>query len=71
MKSNAIFKALIIVNTKWNCFENCFLKCVFREQKIERLCRVVGNDLPQDPDETYELTTDNVKKMMAIYMRFR
>lgn len=47
------------------------LKCVFREQKIERLCRVVGNDLPQDPDETYELTTDNVKKMMAIYMRFR
>lgn len=43
----------------------------FREQKIERLCRVVGNDFPQDPDETYELTTDNVKKMMAIYMRFR
>lgn len=24
-----------------------------------------------DPDITYELTTDNVKKMMAIYMRFR
>lgn len=48
-----------------------FLIFVFREQKIERLCRVVGNDFPQDPDETYELTTDNVKKMMAIYMRFR
>ena len=24
-----------------------------------------------DPDDTYELTTDNVKKIMAIYMRFR
>lgn len=24
-----------------------------------------------DPDYTYELTTDNVKKMLAIYMRFR
>ena len=24
-----------------------------------------------DPDSTYELTTDNVKKIMAIYMRFR
>jgi hypothetical protein len=24
-----------------------------------------------DPDDTYELTTDNVKKILAIYMRFR
>lgn len=24
-----------------------------------------------DPDPTYELTTDNVKKILAIYMRFR
>ena len=24
-----------------------------------------------DPDETYELTTDNVMKMLAIHMRFR
>lgn len=24
-----------------------------------------------DPDDTYELTTDNVKKMLAIYLRFR
>lgn len=52
-------------------FTNYLAKIIFREQKIERLCRVVGNELPQDPDETYELTTDNVKKMMAIYMRFR
>ena len=27
-------------------------------------------DMPYDPDDTYELTTDNVK-IMAIYMRFR
>ena len=24
-----------------------------------------------DPDESYELTTDNVKKMLAIHMRFK
>jgi hypothetical protein len=24
-----------------------------------------------DPDPTYELTTDNVKKILAIHMRFR
>lgn len=24
-----------------------------------------------DPDSTYELTMDNVKKILAIYMRFR
>ncbi|XP_061196022.1 E3 ubiquitin-protein ligase rnf213-alpha-like [Saccostrea echinata] len=42
-----------------------------RYEKLERLCRVIGNEFPHDPDETYELTTDNVKKMMAIYMRFR
>ncbi|XP_062570766.1 E3 ubiquitin-protein ligase RNF213-like isoform X2 [Saccostrea cucullata] len=42
-----------------------------RKDKIERLCSVIGNDMPQDPDDTYELTTDNVKKMLAIYMRFR
>lgn len=44
---------------------------ICRNEKIERLCRVVGNNRPQDPDNTYELTSDNVKKMMAIYMRFR
>jgi len=31
----------------------------------------MGIELPHDPDSTYELTTDNVKKIMAIYMRFR
>ena len=31
----------------------------------------MGNDMVHDPDDTYELTTDNVKKILAIYMRFR
>ncbi|XP_053396009.1 E3 ubiquitin-protein ligase rnf213-alpha-like [Mercenaria mercenaria] len=42
-----------------------------RDQKIMKLCNVMGIELPHDPDDTYELTTDNVKKIMAIYMRFR
>ena len=43
----------------------------FRGEKITKLCQVMGMDMPYDPDDTYELTTDNVKKIMAIYMRFR
>jgi uncharacterized protein YqhQ len=31
----------------------------------------MGIDMVYDPDPSYELTADNVKKMMAIYMRFR
>ena len=31
----------------------------------------MGIQNEHDPDDTYELTTDNVKKIMAIYMRFR
>ncbi|KAK3585590.1 hypothetical protein CHS0354_036776 [Potamilus streckersoni] len=42
-----------------------------RGDKITRLCKVMGNEFPYDPDDTYELTTDNVKKILAIYMRFR
>ncbi|TNM97227.1 hypothetical protein fugu_015383 [Takifugu bimaculatus] len=42
-----------------------------RGEKIERLCRVLGIQWPTDPDETYELTTDNILKMLAIHMRFR
>ncbi|XP_073713018.1 E3 ubiquitin-protein ligase rnf213-alpha-like [Misgurnus anguillicaudatus] len=42
-----------------------------RWKKIERLCRVLGIQWPLDPDETYELTTDNILKMLAIHMRFR
>jgi hypothetical protein len=43
------------------------LEVVHRRQgdKVAEESRVI------DPDETYELTTDNVKKIFAIYMRFR
>ena len=44
---------------------------LIREKKIEKLCMVMGIKEPHDPDPTYELTTDNVKKILAIYMRFR
>ena len=42
------------------------------DEKITDLCRVfgVGIDL-RNPDTSYELTSDNVMKMLAIYMRFR
>ena len=43
----------------------------FREDKINQLCSVMGVNCPYDPDRAYELTTDNVKKILAIYMRFR
>lgn len=42
-----------------------------RHEKIEKLCTVLGNIWPIDPDETYELTTDNILKILAIEMRFR
>jgi hypothetical protein len=43
----------------------------YRDEKILKLCNVMGLEIAHDPDETYELTTDNVKKILAIYMRFR
>ncbi|XP_064251966.1 E3 ubiquitin-protein ligase RNF213 isoform X2 [Passer domesticus] len=42
-----------------------------REEKLERLCMVLGLPWVFDPDETYELTTDNMLKILAIEMRFR
>ncbi|XP_053495453.1 E3 ubiquitin-protein ligase rnf213-alpha [Ictalurus furcatus] len=42
-----------------------------RSDKIEHLCSVLGVKWPSDPDETYQLTMDNILKMMAIHMRFR
>ncbi|XP_037112942.1 E3 ubiquitin-protein ligase rnf213-alpha isoform X6 [Syngnathus acus] len=42
-----------------------------RSEKIQRLCNVLGIKEPFDPDPTYELTTDNILKMLAIHMRFR
>ncbi|XP_044530479.1 E3 ubiquitin-protein ligase RNF213 [Gracilinanus agilis] len=42
-----------------------------RSKKLEILCMVLGIQWPMDPDETYELTTDNILKILAIEMRFR
>ncbi|XP_066472974.1 E3 ubiquitin-protein ligase RNF213 isoform X2 [Tiliqua scincoides] len=42
-----------------------------RHEKIEKLSMVLGLQWPVDPDETYELTTDNILKILAIEMRFR
>ena len=50
-----------------------------RNARITNLCNVMGIDYlydsdknpDNDPDPTYELTTDNVEKILAIHMRFR
>ncbi|XP_006105644.1 E3 ubiquitin-protein ligase RNF213 [Myotis lucifugus] len=42
-----------------------------RPEKLERLCLALGIQQPMDPDNTYELTTDNMLKILAIEMRFR
>ena len=47
------------------------LLAYFREDKIGQLCSVMGVQWLHDPDRAYELTTDNVKKILAIHMRFR
>ena len=41
-------------------------------EKISDLCRVFGIDSDlKNPDPSYELTSDNMMKMLAIFMRFR
>ena len=41
-------------------------------KKIADLCNVLGiRTDTQNPDKSYELTSDNVLKLLAIYMRFR
>ncbi|XP_023412590.2 E3 ubiquitin-protein ligase RNF213 isoform X4 [Loxodonta africana] len=42
-----------------------------RHKKLEKLCMALGIQWAIDPDETYELTTDNMLKILAIEMRFR
>ena len=38
---------------------------------IEKIATVMGIEYPDDPDESYVLTVDNLIKMLAIQMRFR
>ncbi|XP_045839965.1 E3 ubiquitin-protein ligase RNF213 isoform X2 [Meles meles] len=42
-----------------------------RHEKLAKLCLVLGIQWLLDPDETYELTMDNMLKILAIEMRFR
>lgn len=49
-----------------------FFNCSYnRVDKIQLLCSVMAIECGYDPDESYELTGDNVKKILAIHMRFR
>ena len=41
-----------------------------REEKLRGLCQVFGVEAT-DPDDSYELTYDNIMKMLAITTRFR
>ena len=41
-----------------------------RPTMIRKLCTMMGFDM-SDPDDTDVLTIDNMKKMLAIQMRFR
>ena len=50
---------------------SCTMFFCTRGEKIEKLCGVMGVEWPYDPDYSYELTTDNLKKILAIHMRFR
>ncbi|XP_011788597.1 PREDICTED: E3 ubiquitin-protein ligase RNF213 [Colobus angolensis palliatus] len=42
-----------------------------RLEKLDWLCLTLGIHRVIDPDKTYELTTDNMLKILAIEMRFR
>ncbi|XP_030632563.1 E3 ubiquitin-protein ligase rnf213-alpha-like [Chanos chanos] len=42
-----------------------------RADQLEILCRVLGVTRMKDPDESYQLTLDNVLKILAIHMRFQ
>ena len=65
--------------SKFKVFQGCSVTSfmlLYRAEKIQKLCSVLGaqwiNTNPNfDPDRAYELTMDNVKKIMAIQMRFR
>ncbi|XP_077411767.1 E3 ubiquitin-protein ligase rnf213-alpha-like isoform X2 [Vanacampus margaritifer] len=65
--SKALFKGLQHQGVPFNIDFDSLPRC----DKIQQLCNVLGIKNPFDPDPTYELTTDNILKMLAIHMRFR
>lgn len=71
IKKNVMTKALYEGLQLQRVPFNVDFDCLPRWEKIQQICRVLGIQWPCDPDETYELTTDNILKMLAIHMRFR
>ena len=72
----SFFLSLFLASYSIVSYTNMYKKFHFREEKINQLCTVMGANWRMtnpnyDPDRAYELTTDNVKKIMAIHMRFR
>ncbi|VTJ88973.1 Hypothetical predicted protein [Marmota monax] len=62
-----LYKGLLLQRVPFNVdFDN-----LPRHKKLLRLCQSLGIPQALDPDETYELTTDNMLKILAIEMRFR
>ncbi|KAF5886723.1 E3 ubiquitin-protein ligase, partial [Clarias magur] len=41
-----------------------------RVQQLDIIGRVLGVQITEDPDDTYQLTLDNVMKILAIHLRF-
>ncbi|XP_077384207.1 E3 ubiquitin-protein ligase rnf213-alpha-like isoform X2 [Festucalex cinctus] len=71
IKTNVMSKALFEGLQRQGVPFNIDFDSLPRSDKIQRLCNVLGIKKPFDPDPTYELTTDNILKMLAIHMRFR
>ncbi|XP_021096800.1 E3 ubiquitin-protein ligase RNF213 isoform X2 [Heterocephalus glaber] len=65
--TSELYRGLLLQRVPFNInFDN-----LPRHEKLERLCQALGIQWVTDPDETYELTTDNMLKILAIEMRFR
>ncbi|XP_061556782.1 E3 ubiquitin-protein ligase rnf213-alpha isoform X1 [Phycodurus eques] len=71
IKTNVMSKALFNGLQRQGVPFNIDFDSLPRSEKLQQLCNVLGIKKPLDPDETYELTTDNILKMLAIHMRFR
>ncbi|XP_013361468.1 PREDICTED: E3 ubiquitin-protein ligase RNF213 isoform X2 [Chinchilla lanigera] len=62
-----LYRGLLLQRVPFNIdFDN-----LPRHEKLAKLCQAIGIQWAIDPDETYELTTDNMLKILAIEMRFR
>ncbi len=65
---------MVNIMIKSICEKHIFIP-FYRHDKLLKLSLVLNADVHDDnvpdPDNTYELTADNVKKILAIHMRFR